>query len=113
MVGLNANTATYLALLGLSSFLPHVLSSLDPSIILPIPPVDSPVSPLAPPSAVDLVLDLTSDLPLATPLAPPLAVDSVLDQTSDLPLTASPAPPPTDSSVSPQELVPPVDLVID
>ena len=102
MVRLNANTTTYLILLGLSSFLPHVLNifgeklpsplstpstvfhpqlskfkacstpsfytnpsmplfphdtSPDPSPILPIPPADSPVSPLAPPLAVDPVLD--------------------------------------------------------
>ena len=39
----------------------------DPSLILPIPPADSPVSPLAPPPAVDPVLDQTPDLPLAAP----------------------------------------------
>ena len=65
---------------------PHATSP-DSFAILPISPVDSPVSPLAPPPAVDPVLDQTSDLPLATPLA--------------------------DSLASPQEPAPPVDLVTD
>uniref|UniRef100_A0A2N9FVG4 CCHC-type domain-containing protein n=1 Tax=Fagus sylvatica TaxID=28930 RepID=A0A2N9FVG4_FAGSY len=59
----------------------------DPSTILPISPSDS----------------------LVSPLAPPLAVDPILDQTSDLPLVALP----TDSPASPQEPTPPVDLVTD
>uniref|UniRef100_A0A2N9J0X6 Integrase catalytic domain-containing protein n=1 Tax=Fagus sylvatica TaxID=28930 RepID=A0A2N9J0X6_FAGSY len=45
----------------------------------------------------------------ASPLAPPLAVDPVLDQTPDLPLAA----PPADSPASPQQLAPPVDPVTD
>uniref|UniRef100_A0A2N9GJX2 Integrase catalytic domain-containing protein n=1 Tax=Fagus sylvatica TaxID=28930 RepID=A0A2N9GJX2_FAGSY len=45
----------------------------------------------------------------ASPLAPPLAVDPVLDQTPDLPLAA----PPADSPASPQEPAPPVDPVTD
>jgi hypothetical protein len=44
-----------------------------------------------------------------SPLAPPLAVDPVLDQTPDLPLAA----PPADSPASPQEPAPPVDPVTD
>jgi hypothetical protein len=64
---------------------PHA-TSLDPSAILPISPVDSPVSPLAPPPAVDPVLDQTPDLPLAAP---------------------------TDSPASPQAPAPPVDPVTD
>uniref|UniRef100_A0A2N9HTG2 CCHC-type domain-containing protein n=1 Tax=Fagus sylvatica TaxID=28930 RepID=A0A2N9HTG2_FAGSY len=46
---------------------------------------------------------------LPRPLAPPLAVDPVLDQTPDLPLAA----PPADSPASPQESAPPVDPVTD
>jgi hypothetical protein len=82
-------------------------TSPNPSPILSIPPANSPVSPLAPPPAVDLVLDQTPNLPPAAPIAPPPIVDLVLDQTHDLPL----ATPPTDSRVSPQEPAPPVDLV--
>uniref|UniRef100_A0A2N9FJH4 CCHC-type domain-containing protein n=1 Tax=Fagus sylvatica TaxID=28930 RepID=A0A2N9FJH4_FAGSY len=60
----------------------------NPSLpLFPISPADSPVS----------------------PLAPPLAVDPVLDQTPDLPLAA----PPVDSPASPQEPAPPVDPVTD
>jgi hypothetical protein len=44
-----------------------------------------------------------------SPLAPPLAVDPVLDQSPDLPLAA----PPADSPASPQEPAPPVDPVTD
>jgi hypothetical protein len=65
---------------------PHATSS-DPSAILPISPADS----------------------LVSPLAPPLAVNPVLDQTPDLPLAA----PPADSPASPQEPAPPVDPVTD
>ena len=68
------------------SFFPHD-TSLDPSTTLPIPPTDSPVSPLA----------LLPD------------VDPVLAQTSDLPLAA----PPADSPVPPQELAQLVDPVTD
>uniref|UniRef100_A0A2N9IVE1 Integrase catalytic domain-containing protein n=1 Tax=Fagus sylvatica TaxID=28930 RepID=A0A2N9IVE1_FAGSY len=46
---------------------------------------------------------------LTSPLAPPLAVDPVLDQSPDLPLAA----PPADSPASPQEPAPPVDPVTD
>uniref|UniRef100_A0A2N9ISW1 Reverse transcriptase Ty1/copia-type domain-containing protein n=1 Tax=Fagus sylvatica TaxID=28930 RepID=A0A2N9ISW1_FAGSY len=74
---------------------PHSIPSPNPSAILPIPPADSPVSPLAPPPAVDLVLYQTSLLPPATP--------------PDLPFTASPA----ESPISPQELAPFVDSVTD
>uniref|UniRef100_A0A2N9E267 Reverse transcriptase Ty1/copia-type domain-containing protein n=1 Tax=Fagus sylvatica TaxID=28930 RepID=A0A2N9E267_FAGSY len=56
----------------------HLCLSHVPFYILPIPPADSPVFPLAPPPVVDPVLDQTPDLPLATPLAPPLVVDPVL-----------------------------------
>ena len=63
---------------------PHATSP-DPFAILPISPADSP----------------------ASPLAPPLAVDDVLDQTPDLPLAA----PPADSPASPQEPAPPVDPI--
>jgi hypothetical protein len=60
----------------------------NPSLpLFPISPADSPTS----------------------PLAPPLAVDPVLDQTPDLPLAA----PPADSPASPQEPAPPVDPVTD
>jgi hypothetical protein len=60
----------------------------NPSLpLFPISPADSPTS----------------------PLAPPLAVDPVLDQTPDLPLAA----PPADSPASPQESAPPVDPVTD
>uniref|UniRef100_A0A2N9GRW0 Reverse transcriptase Ty1/copia-type domain-containing protein n=1 Tax=Fagus sylvatica TaxID=28930 RepID=A0A2N9GRW0_FAGSY len=70
---------------------------LDPSAILPISPVDSTVSPLAPPPAVDPVLDQTPDLPLAappadspaSPQAPAPPVDPVTDQTPLLPLRRS------------------------
>ena len=65
---------------------PHATSP-DPFAILPIFFADFPVS----------------------PLAPPLAVDPVLDQTHDLPLAA----PPADFSVSPQEPASPMDLVTD
>ena len=65
---------------------PHATSP-DPSTILHIYLVDSPVP----------------------PLTPPLAIDHVLDQTPDLPLTASPI----DSPASPQEPVPPVDPITD
>ena len=54
-------------------------TSPDPSVILLIPLLDSPVSPLAPPPVVDPVLDQTSDLPLATPLASPSVMDPILD----------------------------------
>ena len=47
---------------------PHATSP-DLSAILPISSVDSPVSPLAPPLAVDSVLDQTPDLSLVAPLA--------------------------------------------
>ena len=65
---------------------PHTTSP-DPFTILPISPADSPVSPLAPPLAVDPVLDQTPDLPLAAPPAnsptspqePALLVDPVTD----------------------------------
>ena len=87
---------------------PHVPSP-DPFPILPIPPADFPVSPLAPPPAMDLVLDQTSDLPPAAPIAPPPAMDPVHDQTHDLHL----ATPLADAPISPQEPAPPVDLVID
>ena len=66
-----------------------------PSAILPIPPADSPTSPLAPPPVVNHVLDQTSPLP---PVALP-----------DLPLAA----PPPDSPISPQKPTPPVDPVTD
>ena len=60
----------------------------NPSLpLFPISPADSPTS----------------------SLAPPLAVDPVLDQTPDLPLAA----PPADSPASPQEPAPPVDPVTD
>uniref|UniRef100_A0A2N9FQ07 Integrase catalytic domain-containing protein n=1 Tax=Fagus sylvatica TaxID=28930 RepID=A0A2N9FQ07_FAGSY len=60
----------------------------NPSLpLFPISPADSPTS----------------------PLAPPLAVDPVLDQTPDLPLAA----PPADSPALPQEPAPPVDPVTD
>ena len=68
------------------SLFPHATSP-DPSVILPISPADSPVS----------------------PLSLPLAVDRVLDQTHDLPLAA----PPADSPALPQELAQPVDPVTD
>uniref|UniRef100_A0A2N9EYM6 Reverse transcriptase Ty1/copia-type domain-containing protein n=1 Tax=Fagus sylvatica TaxID=28930 RepID=A0A2N9EYM6_FAGSY len=102
---------------------------LDPFTILPIPSANSPVSPLAPPPAVDPILNQTLDLPLATPLTAPPVVDLVLDQTPDLPLATPPAAPPVvdpvldqtfdlplaappaDSLVSPQEPTPPVDPV--
>jgi hypothetical protein len=87
---------------------PHDTSS-DPFTILLIFHANSPVSPLAPPLVVDLVLDQTSDLPLTAHLASPPVVDPILDQPSDLPFAA----PPADSLVSPQEPTPPVDLVID
>ena len=87
---------------------PHA-SSPDPPPILPIPLTDSPVSPLAPPLAVDPVLDQTPDLPPAAPIAPPPVLNPILDQTPDLPLTA----PPFTSLVSPQEPAPPMDLVTD
>ena len=58
-------------------------TSPDPSVILLIPPLDSLVSPLAPPPVVDPVLDQTSDLPLATPPATPLASPSVMDPILD------------------------------
>uniref|UniRef100_A0A2N9HTZ5 Reverse transcriptase Ty1/copia-type domain-containing protein n=1 Tax=Fagus sylvatica TaxID=28930 RepID=A0A2N9HTZ5_FAGSY len=65
----------------------------DPSTILPISPADSPVSPLAPPLAVNPVLDQTLDLPLAdsltSPQEPALPVDPVTDQTPLLPLRRS------------------------
>uniref|UniRef100_A0A2N9G3S6 Reverse transcriptase Ty1/copia-type domain-containing protein n=1 Tax=Fagus sylvatica TaxID=28930 RepID=A0A2N9G3S6_FAGSY len=64
---------------------PHA-SSPDPPPILPIPPADSLVSPLAPPLAMDPVLDQTPDLPSAAPIAPPPILDPILDQTPDLPL---------------------------
>jgi hypothetical protein len=101
----------------------------DPFTILPIPSANSPVSPLAPPPAVDPILNQTLDLPLATPLTAPPVVDLVLDQTPDLPLATPPAAPPVvdpvldqtfdlplaappaDSLVSPQEPTPPVDPV--
>uniref|UniRef100_A0A2N9GYR8 CCHC-type domain-containing protein n=1 Tax=Fagus sylvatica TaxID=28930 RepID=A0A2N9GYR8_FAGSY len=71
----------------------------DPYAILPIPFADSPISLLAPPQAMDLVIDQPPDLPLATPpatpIAPPPVVDPVLDQVSDYPL----ATPPADSSM--------------
>ena len=62
-----------------------------------ISPADSPVSPLAPPLVVDLVLDQTSDLPLAAPPVDSLAspqepappMDPVADQTSLIPLRRS------------------------
>uniref|UniRef100_A0A2N9GQF7 Retrotransposon Copia-like N-terminal domain-containing protein n=1 Tax=Fagus sylvatica TaxID=28930 RepID=A0A2N9GQF7_FAGSY len=54
-----------------------------PSAILPIPPADSPSSPLAPPPVVNPVIDQTSLLPPIAPL--------------DLPLAA----PPPDSPISP------------
>jgi hypothetical protein len=83
-------------------------TSSDPSPILTIPPADSPVSPLAPPPAVDHVFDQTPDLSLAAPIALPPAVDPVFDQTPDLPLAT-----PTNSPISPQEPAPPMDLVTD
>jgi hypothetical protein len=72
---------------------PHTTSP-DPFVILSISLADSPVSPLAPPLAVDLVLNQTPDLPLAapptnspaSPQEPALPVDHVTDQTSLLPL---------------------------
>uniref|UniRef100_A0A2N9G8X2 Reverse transcriptase Ty1/copia-type domain-containing protein n=1 Tax=Fagus sylvatica TaxID=28930 RepID=A0A2N9G8X2_FAGSY len=71
---------------------PHATSP-DPSTILPISPADSPVSPLAPPLAVNPVLDQTLDLPLAdsltSPQEPALPVDPVTDQTPLLPLRRS------------------------
>jgi hypothetical protein len=75
---------------------PHATSS-DPSAILPISPIDSPVSPLAPPPTVDPVLDQTPDLPLAappadspaSPQAPAPPVDPVTNQTPLLPLRRS------------------------
>uniref|UniRef100_A0A2N9GX63 CCHC-type domain-containing protein n=1 Tax=Fagus sylvatica TaxID=28930 RepID=A0A2N9GX63_FAGSY len=66
----------------------------NPSLpLFPISPADSPVSPLAPPLAVDPILDQTPDLPLAAPPAdspaspqePALPVDPVTDQTPLLP----------------------------
>ena len=66
---------------------PHA-SSPDPPPILPIPLTDSPVSHLAPPLAVDPVLDQTPDLPPAAPIAPPPVLNPILDQTPDLPLAA-------------------------
>jgi hypothetical protein len=66
---------------------PHAYSP-DPSPILPIPPADSPVSPVAHPLVVDPVLDQTPNLPPTAPIAPPPVVDPVLDQTPDLPLAA-------------------------
>uniref|UniRef100_A0A2N9HPR0 CCHC-type domain-containing protein n=1 Tax=Fagus sylvatica TaxID=28930 RepID=A0A2N9HPR0_FAGSY len=91
MVGLNANTATYLTLLGLSSFLLHVLNVFWGEAAL---------------TAVYTINRLPSSaLQNVTPFerlyAPPLAVNPVLDQTPDLPLADSPA--------SPQEPAPPVD----
>uniref|UniRef100_A0A2N9G7K3 CCHC-type domain-containing protein n=1 Tax=Fagus sylvatica TaxID=28930 RepID=A0A2N9G7K3_FAGSY len=171
MVGLNANTATFLTLLGLSSFLLHVLnvfggkplsaaltavytinrlpssalqnvtpferlygtpasysslrvfgcacfvllqphehSKLEPrsrlccflglQLVPPLPFFTNPSLPLFPISPADSP---------TSPLAPPLAVDPVLDQTPDLPLAA----PPADSPASPQESAPPVDPVTD
>ena len=75
---------------------PHV-TSLDSSTIIPIPPVDSPVSPLAPSSDVDPALVQTSHLPLAAPPAnspvssqePAPLVDPVTDQTPPLPFRRS------------------------
>jgi hypothetical protein len=81
----------------------------DPSAILPILPVDSSVSPLAPPQIVDPVTDQTSDLLLTAPLEPPPTVDLILDDAFELPLAA----PPADSPVSSQEPAPPMDHVID
>uniref|UniRef100_A0A2N9HM45 Uncharacterized protein n=1 Tax=Fagus sylvatica TaxID=28930 RepID=A0A2N9HM45_FAGSY len=81
----------------------------DPSPILPIPPADSPVSPVAHPLVVDPVLDQTPNLPPTAPIAPPPVVDPVLDQTPDLPLAA----PLAASLISPQEPAPLVDLVTD
>ena len=74
----------------------HV-TSLDSSTIIHIPPVDSPISPLAPSPNVDLVLTQTSDLPLAAPSAdspvspqePTLPMDPVTDQTPPLPFRRS------------------------
>uniref|UniRef100_A0A2N9FPE1 Integrase catalytic domain-containing protein n=1 Tax=Fagus sylvatica TaxID=28930 RepID=A0A2N9FPE1_FAGSY len=71
---------------------PHDTSP-DPSAILPISPADSPVSPLAPPLAVNPVLDQTPDLPFAdspaSPQEPAPPVDPVTDQTPLLPLHRS------------------------
>jgi hypothetical protein len=75
---------------------PHDTSP-DSSTILPIPPADSPVSPLAPSPDVDLALAQTSDLPIATPpadfsvspQAPAPPVDPITDQTPPLPLRRS------------------------
>uniref|UniRef100_A0A2N9GUY8 Integrase catalytic domain-containing protein n=1 Tax=Fagus sylvatica TaxID=28930 RepID=A0A2N9GUY8_FAGSY len=70
----------------------------NPSLpLFPISPADSPTSPLAPPLAVDPVLDQTPDLPLAAPPAdspaspqePALPVDPVTDQPPLLPLRRS------------------------
>ena len=72
----------------------------NPSLpLFPISPADSPASPLAPPLAVDPVLDQTPDLPLAAPPAdsPPVdpvqepapPVDPVTDQPPLLPLRRS------------------------
>jgi hypothetical protein len=71
---------------------PHDTSP-DSSTILSIPPTDSPVSPIAPPPTMDLVLNQISFLPHAAHF--------------DLPLVA----PPADSPVSPEEPALPMDLV--
>ena len=56
-----------------------------------------PLFPLAPPPAVDLILDQTPNPPPVAPIAPTSVLDPVLNQTLDLSLIA----PPTDSLVSP------------
>ena len=75
---------------------PHV-TSLDSSTIIPIPPVDSPISPLAPSPDVDPALVQTPDLPFAAlPANSPVSsqelaplVDPVTNQTPPLPLRHS------------------------
>jgi hypothetical protein len=75
---------------------PHATSP-DPSVILPISHVDSPVSPLAPLPAADPVFYQTPNLPLAappvdspaSPQAPAPPVDPVPNQTLLLPLRRS------------------------
>ena len=89
------STPSFFTNLSLPLF-PHDTSP-DHSAILRIPPADSLVSPLAPPSVVDPVFDQISLLPLADPSAdfwvspqePTPPVDPITDHTPPLPFCRS------------------------